>query len=44
VKDIAFSIIDCYCDCGSMGFAKIEWSSIKRKIQIEVYGGLLNEK
>jgi len=44
VKETAFSIIDCYCNCGSMGFAKIERSSIKRKIQIEVYGGLLNMK
>jgi len=44
VKENAFSVIDCYCNCGSMGFAKIEWSSSKRKIQIEVYEGLLKMK
>jgi len=44
VKETAYSIIDCYCNCGSMGFTKIEWSSIKRKIQIEIYEGLLKMK
>ena len=44
MKEIAFSIIDCYCNCGSMGFAKIERSSSKRKIQIKIYEGLLKMK